>query len=333
MKKNNQKTYPEPIKGYVIGVDGGGTTTTAALADLKGKILNIGESGYSSPRNVGIEMTAANIAKGIGKVLPKDKKIKILSTFTGLPAVEEEFKSKKDKIKKELLKYKEVSPIFQGKIIIGSDQIVAFCSGTEKKDGVLLIAGTGGVVHGWKGKKEAKASGWGWLADEGSAFWTGQKVIQAILKNIDGRGKKTLLTKLVFQKLKVKTIEELLFKVYSKNFKKTIPSFSIFCDTASKGGDEIAKEIMLEAGKELALAGKTIIRKLNFQKIEFPLVLVGGMFKSKIPLETVKKEIKKIAPKAEFIQPKEEPIVGAIKLAIEQVKKNNENFKNKSKKL
>ena len=70
----------------------------------------------------------------------------------------------------------------------------------------------------------------------------------------------------------------------------------------------------------LTLAVKTVIKKLNFQKEKFPLILVGSMFKSKIVLDTVKKEVRKIAPKTEFIRPKKEPAIGAIKLAIEQIK-------------
>jgi len=56
---------------------------------------------------------------------------------------------------------------------------------------------------------------------------------------------------------------------------------------------------------------------MNFQNKKFPLVLIGSMFKSKLILDTMKKEIKKIAPRTKFIHPKKEPVVGAIKLAIE----------------
>lgn len=146
---------------YVIGVDGGGTKTIAALADLEGRVLTIAKSGSSNPRNVGIKRAAENIAKAIRGLL-KNKKRKILSTFIGLAALEEEYKLKKEEIKKELLKQRGVSKKALGKITIGSDQIIAFRSATDKKEGVLLIAGTGCVAHGWRAGREAKASGWGW---------------------------------------------------------------------------------------------------------------------------------------------------------------------------
>ncbi len=184
----------------------------------------------------------------------------------------------------------------------------------------MLISGAGSVCHGWRKNREVKVSGWGWLNDEGSGFWGGQRAFQAIFRELDGRGKKTLLTKLTFRRLKVKTKEDLLSKIYSENPTKIIPLLSIYCDTVAKKGDRVAKKIMLEAGEELSLAAKTVIKKLNFQKSRFPLVMVGGMFKSKLVLDTVKKEVRKVAPKVIFKRPKQKPVIGAVKLAIEELK-------------
>jgi len=319
---------------FVIGVDGGGIKTVAALASLEGKILARAKTGSSHPRNLGLKKAVDSIVLVVSEVLKKIKKNKkILVTFLGLPAMEEEFKFKKSLIKKELLKHKKISPIFKGKVVIGSDQLAGFRTGTEKKEGLVLIAGSGCVAHGWAGKKEVKVCGWGYLSEMGSAFFVGQKAIQAIFKDLDGRDKKTLLTKLAFQELKIKTKEDLINLLYSKKPTEIVPSFSIFCGKAGEKGDKIAKKILIEAGKELALSANTIIKKLNFprsipasargqglrdrQKREFPVVLIGSMFKSKIVLDTVKKEVKKFAPKVKFIRPKEEPVIGAVKLAIE----------------
>lgn len=335
MSKKNQSKKNRRDKKYVIGVDGGGTKTVAALADLNGKILSIAKSGSSNPRNVGIKISAENIAKAINKVLPRTfshqkvrgkKKAKILAVFIGLPALEEEYRDKKEKIKKEISK--RISKGLGNKIKIDSDQLIAFRSGTDEKNGIMIIAGTGCVAHGWRGRKEAKrgrkeakAGGWGWVSDEGSGFWIGQKVCQNILKELDARGPKTLLTKIAFQKLKIRSPEGLLKRIYSKDQIESISAFSIFSDEAAKKGDKIAKKIMTEAGKEISLAANTVIKKLNLQKEKFPVVLVGSMFKSTLFLKTVKASIKKIAPKAIFIRPQKTPVTGALKLAIEQIKK------------
>jgi N-acetylglucosamine kinase-like BadF-type ATPase len=311
IKSNNKK------KNYLVGVDGGGTRTIAALANLEGKILKTGKSGSSSPRNIGIEKAVDNVAKAINQVLKGKKGREIISVYIGLPAVAEEFKSKRGKIKKEL--FKIIPEIFQGKVEINSDQKVAFRAGTDQRNGVLMIAGTGCVVHGWKNNKEAHSSGWGWLADEGSAFFIGQKVFQAILKDLDERGPKTLLTKLTFKEFKIKKREELADLVYSKNPTEIVPRLSIICDKASEKKDRVARNIMVSAGKELVLTAKSVIRKLNFKKLKFPLVLAGGMFKSKTVLKEVKKGIKETAPEVKFVLLRQKPVIGAVKLAVENI--------------
>ena len=313
MEKKNQNKY-------VIGVDGGGFDTVVALAGLNGKILKTRKGGSASLRNVGIKKAIENIVKIINQLLKDKKGIKIVSTFVGLPAVAEEFKYKKKEIKKELLRHKNISKIFKGKITIGSDQDVGFRAGTNERDGIVLISGTGCVARGRRKNKEFRVAGWGWLNDEGSAFWVGQKVFQVLLKDLDGRGSKTLLTREVFKKFKIKKIEDLVDLVYSKSSTEIISQFSIICAKASKKRDKGAKSIMFEAGRELALMAKTVIKKLNFKEDQFPLVLIGGMFQSKIILDIVKKEIKKTAPRVKFIKPQKDPVIGAVKLAIEEIK-------------
>lgn len=327
MEKSNRKLSQE----FVIGVDAGGAKTIAALANLEGKILKLTKTGSSHPRNLGFKGAIENLAKTIEKVLPRDlKNKKILSTFIGLPAMEEELKFKNGKIKRELSKYKKISPISKGKLTIGSDQLVGFRSGTKKKNGLVLIAGSGCVAHGWQGQKEVKVCGWGYLSEMGSAFFVGQKALQAIFKDLDGRGQKTLITKLVFKNFKVKNKphsrvnslrgrEKLIEKIYYKNTTEVIPPISHLVDEAGKRRDRVAKNILIEAGKELALSAKTAIRKLNLQKEKIPLVLIGSMFNSKIVLEQVQKEVRKFAPQIIFIRPKKEPVVGAVKLALEKI--------------
>jgi len=312
MQKENQN--------YVIGVDGGGTKTISALADLNLKILKIAKTGPSNLRNVGIEEAVLNISKAILKVIKGIKEKNILSIFIALAAVEEEFKSEKEKIKREIFKNPKISKALRGDIEIVSDQIAAFRAGTDEKDGLVLIAGTGSVCHGRRGKKEVKTGGWGWANDEGSGFWAGQKGYQAIFKDLDGRGPKTKITKLVFKEWKLKNKEDLMKKIYGKDSIRNISLISKTVDKASQMGDKVARKILEEAGEELSILAISVIKRLNFHNKKFPLVLIGAMFKSKIILNKLKKEIKKLAPRTEFIFPKEEPVIGAIKLAIENLK-------------
>lgn len=311
MKKDFKK------KRFVIGLDGGGTKTIAALSDKNGKILKKGKSGSSNFRNIGIKKATENIVEAIKKSAGKNEIKNTSVIFLGLPCVEEEFKEKKDKIKREILKDSLFSS-FRGKMIIESDQLVGFRAATEKKEGILLNAGTGAVACGWRKGKEAKIDGWGYLSEEGSAFWVGKEALTYVFKQIDGRKKETFFKELIFKELKIKNKEELIEKIYLNDFHKILSSLSILVSEAAEKKDKIAKEILRKAAEGLSLSAKTAIEKLNFQKEEFPLVLSGSMFNSRIILNFIKKEIKKTAPRAVFIKVEKESVLGAIFLALEK---------------
>lgn len=292
---------------YVIGIDGGGTKTTAMLADEQGSQIKLLRTGASSPRNVGVKACARTLTELIGKMDGLERVSKII---IGLASVEEQ-PYLAGRIKDLLFKN------LREKVEIVSDQLVAFRSGTDKRNGMVLIAGTGCVAHGWNRGREVKVSGWGWLEDRGSAFWVGQKTFQAIVLDWDGRGPDTKMGDIALAELGVSGIDELLREVYKEPL-KMIPLFSIFCDKAVREGDTVARDIMRRAGKELADASLTVIKRLEFEEI-FPLILVGSMFKSVLVLETVCTAIKNKAPEAEFIQPGVEPVVGAVKLALDRL--------------
>jgi N-acetylglucosamine kinase-like BadF-type ATPase len=295
-------------KEFVIGVDGGGTKTTAALSNLKGKILKEIEIGSTNPNKIGFERAIFNLRKLILKI-SKNKKIKV--AYLGLAGGLERDKEKREKIKKELQKS------FDFPIFVDGDQKIAFLAETDEKDGVIVIAGTGAIAMGWKGKKVAISGGWDWLiGDQGSAFWVGKKVLEEIGKALDGRRKDFELRKFIFKKLRIKKEIDLYKNFYCENFVTRVALISKFVDEFSKKGDRFSKKILIEAAKEVSKMAISVIKKLNFAKEKFPIVLVGGMFKSKIFREKIEREIKKAAKKAKFILLRKKPVVGAVKLAI-----------------
>jgi len=172
---------------------------------------------------------------------------------------------------------------------------------------------------GWKGNKVAISGGWDWLiGDQGSGFWVGRKVLEEIGKALDGRRKDFELRKFIFKKLKIKREIDLYKNFYCEDFVAKIASISKFVDEFSKKGDRFSKGILIEAAKEVSKMAISVIKKLNFKE-KFPVVFIGGMFKSQIFREKLEREIKKMTKKAKFILLKKKPVIGAVKLAIEKL--------------
>lgn len=322
VKKKTEFSSP-----YIIGVDTGGTRTVAALADLEGRVLVKAETGPSNPNKVGMEAATREISLAILNISKSFKKGKIKgggrvsSTYIALAGGTQRNPLVKREIKDVLKKIPKLSFLFKGKVTIEGDEKAEFRAGTDEVDGILLISGTGSLCYGWKGNQEEKALGWDYLlGDKGSGFWIGQSALRAICYSIDDMEPKTSLLNLIFKKLKIKNEGSLIKKIYQSEAVKIIASLAPLVDKSAEKGDKVAKNILVLAAKDLALAGNRVIKKLSFQNKEFPVVLAGGVFKSKIVLNTVKNEIKKFAPRAKFIRPKQEPVIGAVKLALEQVK-------------
>ncbi len=303
--------------GYVIGLDGGGTKTTACLADLRGNILRKVRSGPSNPLKIGLEKSLLSLKKTISEVSRGRKKKEISSAYLGLAGGLERDKGLRRRIRLYLAKR------FPFPIFVGGDQKIAFRAGTREKDGLLIIAGTGSISMGWRGGKEAASGGRDWLlGDEGSAFWIGRTALSQAIKIFDGRQQlKSILKDLIFREFKIRGERDIYKKFYRPDFVERVASVSAVVDLAARRGDRLSRDILRAGAGELAQAALSVIRRLGFKKRDrFPLVLSGSVFRSRFILEGVKKDIKKRAPKARFILSRNEPVVGAVRLAIENLK-------------
>jgi len=305
------------VNSYVIGVDGGGTKTAVALADMNGKIIARAISDGSSVRNLGIKAAAKNVTQGIYGVIKRKRTIKIVSTFIGLPALEEEYKDAKIQIISELKRNKKIAKVFKGRVEIDSDQLAAFRSGANGKDGIVAIAGTGTATHGWNGGREVLVNNQGWVS-KGGAEWIGHRITQAVAEDLDGRGEKTALTDLVFKKYKFSDINRLLKFLYQDS-RPDLPKLALLCDQAADNGDKVAREILVQAGKEIALSVRVAAKKLMFSE-QVPLVLVGGVYKSRWVTDAAMNGIERYYPKKFDFVAVGDPVVGAVKLALGAIK-------------
>lgn len=292
----------------ITGIDGGGTKTECIVSDIEGNLIGKGLAGPSNPRNQGLEVSAGNIVKSFRKAIGR-RKGPVSVIFVALAALEEEYAGRTNLIKKELLKDKR---ILRNAITFVSDQNVAFRAGTDEPDGIVVIAGTGSVVRGWNSGKDVKVSGWGYLADEGSAFWVGRRAYQVIAKELDGRGERTVITKFSG----FSDIRELNQKIY-QDPSLVVPKLSIAVNNAANQGDGIALAILEEGTNELLTGVATVVEKLGFTN-SFPLVVSGGMFKSKTFKALFREKIQKHIPLARFVIPTKSPTFGSLKLAMEK---------------
>ncbi len=307
---------------YLIGIDGGGTKTDCLVVDENNQIVAKASAGPSNPRILGMDLATLNIASSIKKALSDVEKKKIGFLFIGIPAFAEEFKEREEEIRDLVLERLGDFSIDKEDVVVGSDQEAAFISGTEKKDGVIVISGTGSVARGWNKEKEVKTAGWGYLAEGGAAYEVGQKTYQSVVEALDGRDEKTLLTEMVLEKFDAKDIDDLNKVIYHLTPVESLAPLSVLVNEAAERGDEVAKKILIDTSSYLFKTAKNTIKRLDFKET-FPVVLTGGMFNSKTFLDHFREEIEKEFTLAAVIIPEEKPVYGAVKLAKKYYEEKN----------
>lgn len=303
-----------------LGVDGGGTKTHVVLIDDEKKTIGEGFAGASNPLRVGVENAVKNIFTAINKACDDADRSRgdIVSAQIGLAGVRrEDLRYVIKKSIREILKFR--------KIEVTTDAEIALYAATEGKEGLVIIAGTGSVCMGKNAKGEiASAGGWGPLAgDEGGGAGISRRALQAIAKSSDGRGKPTKLCDFAVDYFRAGRLEDLSVAIYAPKVDNArIAGFAKFVVQAANENDEVAKEVIYEAGRELGIAAVAVIERLKLKNRKFPIGKVGSIFKAgDLISKPLLEKVHEVAIKAFISETQKTPALAAAIMAFNQFNK------------
>lgn len=297
---------------YVIGMDGGGTSTKVLVADQNKRIL-LEFSGGAINYNGGEKtLIDANIRDLIMRILDQGFQIEnclgicIGAAGTSNPAV-----------KKQILDI--IKPFeFKCPILIVGDQEVAFAGALESSYGIILIAGTGSIAYGKDQEGNSyRVGGYGHLIDdEGSGYAIARDILSAVVRSHDGRIKPTMLTEMVYKHLKISRLDQLISYVYGPGqSKKEIAKLSILIEKAYEAEDIVARQIIEKCINELAELVIPIISKIDGR---VNLAYMGSVLTKNQAIYTgFAKKICGIYPQVSLQKSMNDAAFGAIKLALE----------------
>ncbi|MEM2940676.1 MAG: BadF/BadG/BcrA/BcrD ATPase family protein [Thermoproteota archaeon] len=301
---------------YVIGIDGGGTKTEAALLNLNGKIISISEAGPSNHHNVGVEQSRRTIEEACVKAIriagvdANNVEI-VVASLAGLDC-SLDVNAMENAVKD--------FPI--GRIILVHDSMAALYATNAGRESTIIIAGTGSSTAGINKRGEyARAGGWGYLlADEGSGFYIAKRGVAAALLEYEERGPNTMITRFLIEKFNAKTPDEIIWHVYTRGMSVVeFARLAPLVTEAAMKGDEVAIGILRDAGRELANTVSGVIRRLRMENDEFPIGLIGGVFKAgELVTKPLWEMVRKIAPKSYLTSPIFPPVAGSSLIALEK---------------
>jgi len=293
-----------------LGIDGGGTKTTCAIADDQ-SILATAHSGGSNPIRLGDAAARTSLHDAIRQVCSRAgvEASSICSICIGASGGGHSDKSRRlEQILAELL---------PGKICVVGDMEIALQAAFGAGPGVITIAGTGSISFGRDAEaRTLRVGGWGFaISDEGSGQWIGRTAVSRSLRARDDGEVPPLLTRIInFWKLNA--FDDLIPVANSSpppDFSALFPAVLAVADA----GDPLARSVLSDAGEELARLATTVIRRLfTSPGNNVPLAMTGGVFRqSALVRQVFYNRVRGDFPYAVVNPTVIEPVRGALELA------------------
>ena len=255
-----------------LGIDGGGTKTSCVIGD-ETSLLGAGTSGGSNVIRVGERQARESLGAAIRQACAAANvnPAQIQRTCAGVaggarPEIDE-------------LVRRMLSEFVSGQIEVVGDMVIAMEAAFGSGPGVIVIAGTGSIAYGRNSKGEtARAGGWGFaISDEGSGHWIGRSAVAAAMRAYDKQPSETadLLLDSIMKAWSVDSREQLvLIANKPADFAALVPAV-VF---AAEAGDATARNVLTQAGTELATLAGIVIGRLFGNAVAVPVAVSGGVF-------------------------------------------------------
>lgn len=256
---------------YFLGIDGGGSKTTAVVFDENGNFIcsACGESiNYYS---VGLENARLAMTEIINSLSVKE----YTCAFIGMSALNERASAAETErfcggvIKSDLT-------------VMDSDLFVALEAMNAQGECACIISGTGSmaVMRGTDGKI-SHTGGWGYiLGDEGSGYAIGLSGIKAAIKSAENCADETALVGECLKYFSINNIYDLIDLYYEKKVsRKTTAAFARLVNKWAENGDKTAIAIIEAEAEELF---RTAYGLLKSAKSDIPVGLWGGIFQNNL---------------------------------------------------
>jgi len=304
---------------YALGVDGGASKTLCLIGSEDGHILGFGRGGPSNHQVCGLDAAMAQIAHCVGEAFAQAQasaqEVRLGMFCLAGADLPEDYAMLSQAV--------EHLGVCQ-KVVVKNDTMAALRCGLSRPWGVVVVCGTGTNAAGRAPDgREIVLPGLGHISgDWGGGTEISQEIIRRVMRAWDGRGKPTMLLRMVLDALGVSSLEFLLQMLYHEQLEQhQLLGLVPLLFEAAYAGDEVACQLVREVGMEVGVTARTLIRRLSLQDKDVEVVLGGSIFKAKGPLliDAVKEVIHEVAPRASIVLPKFEPVVGALLLALEAI--------------
>jgi N-acetylglucosamine kinase-like BadF-type ATPase len=300
---------------YFLGADLGATKTHTLIVDEIGVIRGFGESGPGNHETVGYDGMLEAMQDGLEQALSVSGLTRADLAGAGFGVAGFDWQSEFDITAQTIDRLGLTVPY---KFV--NDAVLGLVAGSAGGWGVVVVSGTGSNCRGWDRdhKREGRVTGHGVMMGEGAG---GSELMfrcmQLVGYSWTGRGPKTKLAEALIDHVHAKSLEDLLRGYTTYEYRIEADAARIVFEVA-KQGDDVAQQLIWWAGVELGEMANAVIRQLDFQHLEFDVVMTGSMFEGgSMLIDPMRETIIQSAPKAQLVRLNIPPVIGAAVLGME----------------
>ena len=301
----------------LLGVDGGGSKTAAAVASLDNSgqltILGRGLAGPSNLRLAGREQSIASLNQAVDEALGEANAAGQVVDYAVLALAG----STSPDVRREVTNWAKMRKL-SSRIGVIHDVDPVLVGGTENGWGIALVVGTGTVAIGVDtAGNSATKGGWGhWFGDKGSGFDIACKALAAVAEAADDIGPETILSELVMDKLGTADPRSILKEVTANgDTRAEVAALAPLILNAAGQHDKVALEIVNDAVEETVKLVAAVAKTLAFTT-PYPLALGGGVAcRSKLFRDELVARLNRLQPPPGKVTVVDEPVLGCLEIA------------------
>lgn len=266
------------MEATFIGIDGGGTRTTAVATDREGRVLARVHGGAALVDSADPAAGAAALADLAERAL---RAAGLAPPATALCCALAGAGRPDDRLAIAAALHREA---IAERIRVVTDADAAFHDAFADGPGILLIAGTGSIALGRNHGAIERIGGWGsLLGDEGSGYAIGLAALRAAVRAHDGRGPVTTLLPQLLDHFGLGAPDHLV-PWCAGAAKGDIAALAPPTLAAAEEGDPVASAIVESAARDLVDHIAALTRRLAPWRSDPVIALAGGLIAPDGPL-------------------------------------------------
>lgn len=297
----------------LLGVDGGNTKCIALVAHRDGTIVGAGRAGCSDIYAVDEPETAlAEIDLAVASALASAGASTDDVEAAGFSLAGADWPEDYDLLRCELSRRLPHVPQLE----VVNDALGALRAGAKDGVGLAVVCGTGGCV----GARSPDGRSWhsSWWGPHTGGFAMGRAALEAVYRAELGTGPATALAAAALDVFGAASVEEILHSFTRRKGRHRFEA-SLFAPAVVREaahGDAIAREIVVDQGRQLGETGVAAARIVGLAGRPYPLVLLGGVLRSE-GAGLLRAEIASRIPEGVPAETRFEPAAGPLLMAFD----------------